>query len=53
MVEITKDESKYLVSKGCRWHEELFSTTTRNHFYAVEVNWVLNLLNKYRGEVYK
>lgn len=51
MVEITKNEAKFLEKQGYRWHEELFSTTTRHHYYAIELPWVMAKLNKYRKEV--
>lgn len=51
MVEVTKSEVNFLEGKGCRWHEEIFSTVNRRHYYAVEIPWVINCLQKYRKEV--
>lgn len=51
MVEITRQEANHLENLGYRWHEEIFSTTTRHHFYAAEFPWVMADLREFRKEV--
>ena len=51
MVKITKSEKDYLLSKGCRWHKEIMASYTRRHYYAIESQKVIDLLNQYRDSV--
>jgi len=48
MIKITKDEKNYLLSQGCKWHEDITASTTRRHYYAVESFKVKDLLLKYK-----
>ena len=47
--QITKDEAKYLASKGFKFHSDIFKSHSRNpHYYCKESPAVLKVLEKYR-----
>ena len=49
MIEISKKEKDYLIANGCRWHNEIFASTTRRHYYAREDARVMRLIAKQRS----
>ena len=49
MIEITKQEKDYLLAHGCKWHSDIFSSTTRRHYYAKEHPWVMNKVKTFRN----
>lgn len=48
MIKISKNEKDYLLSKGCRWFEDVHASTTRKHYYATESLKVNMLLEQYK-----
>lgn len=49
MIQITKEEKDYLVSKGFKYGNDIHKTYTHNpHYYASEYRALLNELYKYR-----
>lgn len=51
MIKITKSEKDYLLSKGCRWFEDIHASTTRKHYYATESSKVIKLLKQYKKDI--
>ena len=50
MIKITKSEKDYLLSMGCKWHDEIMTSYKHRHYYAVESYRVLSMLRKYRED---
>lgn len=48
MIKISKSEKDFLLSNGCRWHEDITAPYTRRRYYAIESRKVKKLLNKYK-----
>lgn len=50
MIKITKNEKNYLLSEGCKLHDEIIVSYKHRHYYAVESYKVLSMLRKYRED---